>query len=361
MGYLDELNRYRNELNSCIDNNDALGVKINAIGCMKLLNLMAEEITSFKDRAVVTCEANRYRDIAVAVKLEGLSDRVIRAVKYKELISFEKANVTTVSQDEKPKEEPLEIPCGVGLDDIGSMLSAASDTVDATPTEDKTQKATIPKEPAQGTDIITLGEEWSADIFEKYAPATLEVHVQYGNGYVGSGTGFIIWENGYFITNHHVVYEGTKLCKQINVVSGDEQIYDKAKVIAADKDADVALLKLQNPPSKAPIIPLIENYAEVRAGADIMLIGNGLSFGLAPLTGTVKFPHRKCGDELVYTAQTNSGDSGSPVINRHGYCIGIHKAREDESGRRDARGIAYATPADEITKLLEKWKKEFNL
>ena len=200
------------------------------------------------------------------------------------------------------------------------------------------------------------GDEWSADMFEKYLPATVVVHADNS-----CGTGFFVSEEGYFITNHHVVYDGSTPADEITASSGDDKNYGGAKLIAADKRRDVALLKLKTPRGKTPFIPFVSDPSSVRAGVDMMLIGNGLSFGLAPITGTVKVPDFQDGDTLVYTAPTNAGDSGSPVINRAGECIGIHKAREDESGRRNARGIAYATPAAHIVKLLEKWKEEHGL
>jgi len=92
-----------------------------------------------------------------------------------------------------------------------------------------------------------------------------------------------------------------------------------------------------------------------------MIIGNAFDYGLAPVGGIVKFPNFRNGEDLVYSALTNSGDSGSPVINRRGECIAIHKAREDEHGGRQARGIAYATPVVKILELLREWNEKHEL
>ena len=202
-------------------------------------------------------------------------------------------------------------------------------------------------------DVSAANENWKADLFERYLPATVMITTE-----EGSGTGFFITDNAYIVTNHHVVYSGNRKSKSIQIVSGDKNHSGAATIISADRTADVALLRL-NGAECTPFIPLVKDYG-LRAGEDLLLIGNALGAGLAPVAGNVKFPDKGC--DIVYCAQTNAGDSGSPLIDRKGRCIGVHKARESE-GKNDnrVRGIAYATNANKIKELLRKWQDKHKL
>lgn len=219
-------------------------------------------------------------------------------------------------------------------------------------------KKTASAAPAEVSVSDAGSGNWGADMFERYLPATVVITTE-----SACGTGFFISENGYVLTNHHVAYNGSKKSQYIHVVSGDEQCSGNATLIAADQTADVAILQLQNQKRATPFIPIIEEYAEVRPGDDVMIIGNAMNAGLAPVIGSVKFTNKGAGkSDIVYSAQTNGGDSGSPLIDRKGRCIGIHKAREgDDGSAKSIRGIAYATTARKIKELLSKWKDDYRL
>ena len=98
----------------------------------------------------------------------------------------------------------------------------------------------------------------------------------------------------------------------------------------------------------------IADYSALKQGADCLVIGNAFGMGLAPFSGVVRFTKDSDGN-LVYTAPSNPGDSGGPVFNRMGECIGINKSRTVQVNSRDADGYANATPMDTINALLDKW------
>ena len=161
------------------------------------------------------------------------------------------------------------------------------------------------------------------------------------------------------LTNHHVVYDPGEVLDKLTMkrYGSDELI--PIRVIDADRKNDVALCAFDLRAGE-PVCPVrrIADYTEVLPGSDVMLIGNALSMGLAPITGVVKFPHDERGD-LVSTIPSNRGDSGGPLFNRKGECIGINKSSTvcawDGSVRGDVIGIANATPMDKIEELLRKW------
>ena len=216
-----------------------------------------------------------------------------------------------------------------------------------------------PAVPAGGIDMGGLIAEvdssdsqgWCADLFEANKKAVVQIHTE-----CGAGTGFIISANGYLLTNDHVIYNGQSgFCSHVSMVFADDKRRYKVKVLFSDKRRDVALCSFEPEEVKdfACVRP-IPNYADLKQGADCLVIGNAFDYGLAPFSGTVRFTRNDDGD-LVYTAPSNPGDSGGPVFNRRGECIGIGKSRTVRVGGEEASAYSNATPMDTIEALLKKW------
>ena len=211
-------------------------------------------------------------------------------------------------------------------------------------------------------DISGLIEEtaktqgWCAEVFEKNKSAVVEISVSSSES-GASGTGFIISSNGYLITNDHVVYDEESqgyYPKAKMSFAGSKKSY-KLNILLSDKKADVALCSF-NPEEVVEfgVIKRITDYSQVLQGADCLVIGNAFGMGLAPFTGVVRFTKNDSGN-LVYTAPSNPGDSGGPVLNRQGECIGINKSKTLSVNHVSADGYANATPMDKIDELLKKW------
>lgn len=203
---------------------------------------------------------------------------------------------------------------------------------------------------------------WCAEVFEANRAAVVEISVK-SAGCEGNGTGFIISGNGYLITNDHIVFDEEKgiYYPKIGIsFAGDKKIY-KAEALFSDKKADVALCRFN--PDEIPSftsVKIIDDYAAVKQGADCLVIGNAFGQGLAPFTGIVRYTHNENGN-LVYTAPSNPGDSGGPVFNRRGECIGINKSKTVAINGTAADAYANATPMDKIKELLAKWIKHNNI
>ncbi len=236
------------------------------------------------------------------------------------------------------------------------------------PVDPKPTKPAIADEPAKPSlpsdeiDISGLISEsaktqgWCAELFEKTKKAVVEITLA-GSDSIASGTGFIISSNGYLLTNDHVVFNEASqgyYTKAKMSFSGEKKSY-KINILFSDKKADVALCSF-NPEEvgEFSVIKRISDYSQVLQGADCLVVGNAFGMGLAPFTGVVRFTKNDDGN-LVYTAPSNPGDSGGPVLNRCGECIGINKSKTVAVNNVSADGYANATPMDTIEKLLKKW------
>ena len=203
---------------------------------------------------------------------------------------------------------------------------------------------------------------WCAEIFDKYKHAALEVHTSYG-GQGWTGTGFIISENGYFLTNDHVVFDDDSgcYCDGLRIAQFGSDKLCKFELILSDKAHDVALCKFD--PDKLKdfaVVKRIADYSTLKQGAECLIIGNAFGLGLAPISGLVRFT-KDDEDDLVYSAPSNPGDSGGAVFAKTGECIGIKKSHTNTINGEVARGYSNATPMDEIDKLLDKWTKHNNI
>ncbi len=197
---------------------------------------------------------------------------------------------------------------------------------------------------------------WCAEVFERNRRAVVEIIVN-SSGLGATGTGFIISKNGYLLTNDHVVYDEESqgyYPKAKMSFAGDKKSY-KLNILFSDKKADVALCRFQpDEVGEFSVIKRVSDYSQVLQGADCLVIGNAFGMGLAPFTGVVRFTKNDKGN-LVYTAPANPGDSGGPVLNRQGECIGINKSKTLAVNNVSADGYANATPMDKIDELLTKW------
>lgn len=326
MSYSETLSRYRIEFKRYLESNDKDNARLSAILYAKLLREIMDQISSYTDRARLTLEADKYDVFAAMITKYGITDEVKKAISNGEMRAAS-APPATVN---KPK-----------------LSSEASSKKPA-----KNEESSLPVNTFRGEDA-----NWGAMLFEKYATATLIVRTN-----SGVGTGFFITSDGYLLTNHHVIHEGDRRDTNIRVESGDGKISGEVEFLHADKTHDVALLRLKDHKGKTPFIPIIKDYSTVRPGIAVMIIGNGLNFGLAPAEGTVKFSSANRSGNLVHTTPSNNGDSGSPVLNTSGECIGIHKSSTVGatigSKTISAVGLSNATTAKNIRFLLSRWGLE---
>jgi len=153
------------------------------------------------------------------------------------------------------------------------------------------------------------------------------------------GSGFIINQSGYIVTNNHVVEGATQV--QVKLSGGREL---PARVVGRDSKTDIALLKVEA--SGLTVIPLGDSSAS-QVGEPVMAIGNPFGLEQTVTTGIVSATGRAIGagpyDDFIQTdASINPGNSGGPLINARGQAIGINTAIFSQSG--GSVGIGFAIP-----------------
>ena len=173
----------------------------------------------------------------------------------------------------------------------------------------------------------------------------------------GLGSGFIINEDGYVVTNYHVINGA----QEVKVIFSDGKEVN-AKVVNYDAERDIAVIKITDN-VKMPGIAQLGDSSIVKAGEEVIAIGNplGKEFSSTVTKGIISSPNRKMktenGNVLDYIqtdAAINPGNSGGPLINSKGEVIGINTAKKVGE---DIEGIGFAIPINEVKTRLGSLSK----
>ena len=179
-----------------------------------------------------------------------------------------------------------------------------------------------------------------------------------GTTTASSGSGFIISENGYIVTNYHVVQGATKL----TVITHNGKEYE-AKIVGYDSANDMAVLKIE-----ANHLPYAKlgSSDDLIVGDQVVAIGNPLGELTNTLTvGYISAVDRdvSAGGAMINMLQTdvaiNSGNSGGPLFNMKGEVVGITTAKYSGTSNSGAtiEGISFAIPIDDVMKKITDLKE----
>lgn len=162
------------------------------------------------------------------------------------------------------------------------------------------------------------------------------------------GTGFIITEDGYILTNYHVVQGG----ETITVTDYDGNEF-KAVLVGSEPSNDIALLKIDA--NKTPVV--LGNSSDLKVGDDIMVIGNALgelsytfTDGIVShLSRQVSVESGKSINMFQTNAAINNGNSGGPVYNMYGEVVGIASAKY---ASESIEGLGFCIPIDNVKAMI---------
>ena len=204
-----------------------------------------------------------------------------------------------------------------------------------------------------------------SEAFEKVAPAVVVVSVNgnvfngfYNEEVEGIGSGFIINEEGYILTNYHVIEDAN----EVTVTLSDGRDV-KAKVVNYDQNQDIAMLKINEEGIVVPGVVELGDSSVLKTGEEVLAIGTPLSkeFNQTLTGGYISAVNRNVETStgvkvnLIQTdAAINPGNSGGPLINTKGEVIGINTLKIADS---DVEGIGFAIPINEVKDRIEALSK----
>ncbi len=172
----------------------------------------------------------------------------------------------------------------------------------------------------------------------------------------GLGSGFIVSEDGYILTNHHVVANVDKITVKLY---NDENEYS-AKIVGTDEKTDIALIKIDAKKS-LPVLPLGDSDA-AEIGDWVIAIGNPLGLSHTVTKGIISYKGRKevkpggpqmLADFIQTDAPINQGNSGGPLLNMKGEVIGIN-----ESISAVGQNIGFAVPINMVKVIMPQLKEK---
>jgi len=167
----------------------------------------------------------------------------------------------------------------------------------------------------------------------------------------GSGSGVIISEDGYIVTNNHVVDKS----KEIEVTLNDNRTF-KAKLVGADPNTDIALIKIEA--DHLPVI-LFGNSDSLKVGEWVLAVGNPFNLTSTVTAGIVSAKARNINiinsqmkiESFIQTdAAINPGNSGGALVNTKGELVGINTAIASQTG--SYAGYGFAVPVSIVQKVV---------
>jgi len=214
-------------------------------------------------------------------------------------------------------------------------------------------------------------ETKTIEIYRKVVPSTVNVsniklarNFLYGEVEVpqGAGSGFVWDDQGHIVTNFHVVQGGSSF---VVTFHNDPKQY-KAKIVGTAKEKDIAVLKLEEKPSKLTPIP-IGTSKDLQVGQYSFAIGSPFGLDYTLTTGVISALGRKIDgiggvkiNNMIQTdASINMGNSGGPLLDSSAALIGMNTVIFSTSG--SSAGLGFAVPVDTISSIVPQLIKHGKL
>ena len=199
--------------------------------------------------------------------------------------------------------------------------------------------------------------DWTA-VAKEVSDSVVAIDVATSDG-EAKGSGVVISDKGYIATNNHVISGAQQI--QVTLASG--AVYS-AKVVGTDTTTDLAVIKLDNPPSDLKVAEFADSD-DLAVGESVMAIGNPLGYDDTATTGIVSALNRPVtvtddDNNAIVTnavqidAAINPGNSGGPTFNAAGQVIGINSSiasTASSSGTAGSIGIGFAIPSNLVKRV----------
>ena len=290
------------------------------------LNTATAEVVVLKDKASVTGKI-----------LAEKKDLVLVDLGYT-VLSIPRSQIASISSEDKPN---------VGLASAEKPAKAGKPKPVADPA--------TPVVPAQPQDDSLLYRTTRGVIAEK---SVRDMVAQLGEAVVqvrtpgGLGSGFFLNEDGYLITNFHVIEGETQISIEVyHQRNGqlERKVYKQMRIVAMNKFQDLALLKVEDKDaSKFAWVPMGDSDA-LAVGERVFAIGSPLGLERTVTEGIVSTKTRQFQGELYIqtTAQINPGNSGGPLFNLKGEVTGVTNMKIF------GEGLGFAIPVEHVKRFLK--------
>ncbi|MGB7339132.1 MAG: trypsin-like peptidase domain-containing protein [Phototrophicaceae bacterium] len=233
--------------------------------------------------------------------------------------------------------------------------------------------------PAYVPDVIipvSLTEQEAAlgALYDKAAPSVVSINfaLRFEDDFIytpiSSGSGFIISEQGYIVTNAHVLQVSEDIRRiieaeevEISDARVEVRMFDgtitPAEIIGIDSDSDLAVIQVDVPISSLTPIAFADSNA-LRVGETVLAIGNPFSNDWTMTSGIISALNRSIpglegysiGGVIQTDTAINPGNSGGPLVNLDGEVIGVNSQINTESGTNS--GIGFAVPSNLVNKVV---------
>jgi serine protease Do len=212
--------------------------------------------------------------------------------------------------------------------------------VPATPAEVPAGFYSAPNKPAAAHTVLELVKQLGEAVVQVRTPS-------------GLGSGFFINDDGFLITNFHVIENETQISIEVYHQKGgelDRKSYKQVRIIALNKFADLALLKVDDPGAPKFKCVTLGSADALSVGEKVFAIGSPLGLERTVTEGILSTKTREMAGALYLqtTAQINPGNSGGPLFNMSGDVIGVTNMKATAG-----EGLGFAIPVESVKFFLD--------
>jgi serine protease Do len=298
-------------------------VRVLLIAFAATLGIARGETIQLKDKASVSGKI-----------LAEKRDQVVVDLGYT-VLSIPRSYISKISQDNSPESKP------------GKSNGRFVAPVRPPPVEPDTDSEPPPRTLGQSP-RGALREQSVRELVNQLGEAVVQIRTP-----SGLGSGFILNEEGYLITNFHVIEGETQLSVEVyHVKNGqlDRRSYKQVRIVAMNKFQDIALLKIEDKDTpKFASVPLGDSDG-LAVGERVFAIGSPLGLERTVTEGIVSTKTRQLMGELYLqtTTQINPGNSGGPLFNMRGEVVGITNMK-----LAFGEGLGFAIPVEAVRYFLK--------
>ena len=248
----------------------------------------------------------------------------------------------------------LALVCALVGGFIGAGVSGATTKVNKTSVQVSDREvAQVQTVKVDGKTQMSMSEVYASNV-----NSVVSINVSATTNYFGqtvetaaSGTGFFITQDGYILTNHHVISDASSV--KVTLYNGET--YD-ATVIGSDEDYDIAVLKI-DVTGATPVV--LGDSSKVAIGESVAAVGNPLgelTFSMSE--GIVSCVNRAVNVDgtpfnmIQVDCSINPGNSGGPLMNLYGEVVGIVSAKYSTYSSTTVEGLGFAIPIDDVKSII---------